>query len=188
MIFTASMPFTAALVMSNPREFRHHWVWEKNKATGHLNAKRAPMKAHEDVLVFCDKAPPYSPQMTTGHARKTATRTRGKDPTPVYGFQAMVEQRYDSTVRYPRTVQLFPIINNDDPAKVHSTQKPVGLLAYLLRTYTKPGDLVLDFACGSGSTGEACSMEGRGFIGIEKLSDFAEHARRRIGAEQEIAA
>lgn len=177
MVFTACMPFTAALVMSNPKRFRHHWIWEKNKATGHLNAKRAPMRAHEDVLVFCDQAPPYAPQMTEGH--KPGNYARRVQFTPVYGAQVPTEYG-GSTLRYPRTVQRFDIINNDDPTKIHPTQKPVDLMAYLVRTYTLPGQVVLDFACGSGTTGEACLREGRQFIGIESDEDFAAAARARL--------
>lgn len=184
MIFTACMPFSASLLMSNPKRFRHHWIWEKNKATGHLNAKRAPMRAHEDVLVFCDRAPTYTPQMTEGH--KPGNYARRVQFTPVYGAQVPVEYG-GSTLRYPRTIQRFDIMNNDDPAKVHPTQKPVSLLAYLLRTYTQPGDVVLDFACGSGSTGEACVNEGRRFIGIEKDEHFALLARNRLLSLSEVA-
>ena len=163
-VMTACQPFTSALIMSNPKEFRHHWIWEKNKATGHLNAKRAPMRAHEDVVVFCDKAPLYNPQMTAGHKpANSATRIGMSD---CYGAQ--VSTSYGgATVRYPRSVQRFDIINNDDPSKVHSTQKPVELFSYLVRTYSNPGDVVLDFAMGSGTTGAACLADGRKFIGIE---------------------
>ena len=173
-VLTACMPFTAALVMSNVREFRHHWVWEKNKASGHLNAKRAPMRAHEDVVVFCEKAPSYTPQMTTGHLPGNYARRVGW--SECYGAQ--VETEYGGgTTRYPRTVQAFDI---DDPSKVHPTQKPVDLMRYLVRTYSKPGDVVLDVAMGSGTTGEAALLEDRFFIGIEKDGDYFDAAWSRL--------
>ena len=163
-VMTACQPFTSALIMSNPKEFRHHWVWEKNKATGHLNAKRAPMRAHEDIVVFCDRQPTYNPQMTDGHKPMNAyTQTSNGE---CYGA-TMRPSGGGATVRYPRTVQRFDVINNDNPEKVHPTQKPVDLFAYLVRTYTNPGAVVLDFAMGSGTTGVACLREGRVFVGID---------------------
>lgn len=182
-VMTACMPFTAALVMSNPAEFRHHWVWEKNKATGHLNARRAPMRSHEDVIVFCERAPKYEPQMTEGHAPGNYARRVGW--SECYGSQ--IETEYGgATVRYPRTVQRFNIVNNDDPAKVHPTQKPVDLFRYLIRTYTSPEDVVLDFAFGSGTTGVASVLEGRGFIGIERDEAYVKIARARIAAVGDV--
>lgn len=177
-VLTACMPFTAALVMSRPSWFRHHWVWEKNKATGHLNAKRAPMRAHEDVLVFCAKQPRFAPQMTEGH--KPGNYAKRTAFTPVYGAQRPTEYG-GSTLRYPRSVQKFDIVNNDDPEKWHKTQKPVDLFRYLVRTYTAPGDVVLDFACGSAAAGVAALAEGRSYIGIDDNAEFASRARRRLG-------
>lgn len=177
MVFTATLPFTAALVMSNPKAYRHSWVWEKNKATGHLNAKKAPMRAHEDVLVFCDRAPSYTPQMTEGH--RPGNYAKQVQFTPVYGAQVPTEYG-GSTLRYPRSVQRFDIVNNDDPEKVHSSQKPVDLFRYLIRTYTQPGQTVLDFAMGSGTTGLACRIEGRRFIGIEKDANHFAAAEARL--------
>jgi DNA modification methylase len=122
------------------------------------------MKAHENVLVFYDALPTYNPQKTTGHVRKTATK-RG-DGSPVYGRQNLTGQIYDSTERYPRSVQVFA--SDKQRSKLHNTQKPVALCEYLIRTYSNPGDVVLDFCMGSGTTGVACQNAGRQFIGIEK--------------------
>lgn len=175
-VFTAAQPFTSVLVYSNLSEFRHSWVWEKNKATGHLNCKHSPMKAHEDVLMFAAKRPIYHPQMTVGHrpgnyARSThQSRNYGKQTPTEYGGQ---------TTRYPRSVLQFPIINNDDPEKWHPTQKPVALMEYLIRTYTNPGDTVLDFAMGSGTTGAAALRLGREFIGIEIEKEYFDKAEAR---------
>jgi site-specific DNA-methyltransferase (adenine-specific) len=176
-VFTASQPFTSALVMSNPSWFRHEWIWHKNKASGYLNAKKAPMKAHENIVVFSEKAPFYNPQMTTGHNPVSAFYTRhngqnyGEGDSKVGG---------GSTVRYPRSVQDFPVVNNDDLAKVHPTQKPVALFEYLINTYTRENETVLDFCMGSGTTGEACKKTNRNFIGIEKDFEMFTIAEKRI--------
>lgn len=181
MIFTASQPFSSALVMSNPSDFRHEWVWRKNKSTGHLNANRAPMKLHELVLVFCDRAPKYAPQMTYGHPPVNAfyTRHNGRN----YGNGAM-SAGGGSTQRYPTSIQDFSVVNNDDPNKRHPTQKPIELMEYMVRTYTNTSDTVLDFAMGSGSTGVACMRSGRGFIGIEIDEEQFAYAQIRIAASE----
>lgn len=176
-VLTASQPFASALVMSNPAWFRHEWIWTKNKATGHLNAKRAPMKAHESVLVFSCKAPAYYPQMTAGHKPVNAFYTRSNGSNYGEGDQAAGG---GSTLRYPRSVQEFAVVNNDDPEKVHPTQKPLPLMEYLVRTYSQPGDTVLDFAMGSGTTGVACMTTARKFIGMEKDADYFQIASDRI--------
>lgn len=162
-VLTAAQPFTSALVMSNPRDFRYAWVWEKTIASGFLNAKKQPLRAHEDLLVFATNAPPYFPQMIERAERKVSRRVGTK--TTNYGA-ADKETFYDSTARYPRSVQLFPS-RTDGPA-LHPTQKPVALMEYLIRTYTNVGDTVLDNCMGSGTTGVACVRTGRKFIGMER--------------------
>lgn len=181
---TAIQPFASTLVGSQVRHFRHEWIWEKNKATGHLNAKRAPMRAHEIVLVFAKAAPLYRPQMTDGHEPGHAATRRVF--TPNYGAQRPTSYG-GSTQRYPRSVLRFPIVNNDDPGKVHPTQKPEGLMAYFVRTYAPEGGTVLDFAMGSGTTGVAALNTGRDFIGIERDSGYFEIAERRIYEAYEAA-
>lgn len=184
-VFTAIQPFASALVMSQPAHFKHEWVWEKNKATGHLNAKKAPMRAHESVLVFANSKCPYTPQMTDGHEpmHNYVQTSNGSN----YGSTARPSGG-GATKRYPRSVQRFNIINNDDPEKVHPTQKPVGLVRYFIETYSKPGDLVLDFCMGSGTTGVAALQSGRRFIGIESDINYFTAASNRIFAEQRAAA
>lgn len=181
-IFTAMQPFSSALVMSQPGSFRHEWVWEKNKATGHLNAKRSPLRAHELALVFAKSAPTYFPQMTDGHLPANTVFRRGHDISN-YGAQKPSERYGGSTLRYPRSVIRFPVVNNDDPQKVHPTQKPVDLMRYFIETYSAPGDTVLDFCMGSGTTALASLQAGRNFIGIELNPAYVEIARRRIEAD-----
>lgn len=176
-VLTAMQPFSSALVMSQVKSFRHEWVWEKNKAAGRLNAKKGPMRAHEVALVFCRGSVPYHPQMTEGH--KPGNYAMRRTYSPNYGAQRPTEYG-GSTQRYPRSVQRFDIINNDDPSRVHPTQKPVELFEYLIRTYTEPGSTVLDFCMGSGTTGVACAATGREFIGIEKDAAYFAAASKRI--------
>lgn len=175
-VFTASQPFTSALVMSNPKEFKYSWVWEKGAATGHLNAKRQPLRAHEDVLVFCRSAAPYHPIKTGGHQRKTSTKR--SDGGEVYGSQSFDAIRYDATDRYPRSVVKFS--SDKQTCNLHPTQKPVALMEYLIRTYTKEGETVLDFTMGSGTTGVACANTNRNFIGVEKDEEYFKVAQERI--------
>lgn len=185
-VFMASQPFSSALVMSAAKQFRHEWVWHKNKATGHLNAKIMPMKAHESVLVFSRSKPFYSPQMTDGHKPMNGyTQTSNGD---CYGSTKRPSGG-GSTRRYPRSVQEFPVVNNDDPGKTHATQKPVPLMEYLVRTYSRDTGVVLDFAMGSGTTGEACINSGRSFIGIERNEEFFRFAQHRLaGCAEQVPA
>jgi hypothetical protein len=174
-VLFAQTPFDKVLGASNLRDLKYEWIWEKTAATGHLNAKRAPMKAHENILVFRHHQMKYNPIKTHGHVRKTARRAHYK--TQIYSPQLKVTE-YDSTERYPRSVLKFA--SDKQLASHHSTQKPVALLDYLIRTYTDPGDVVLDNVMGSGSTGVAAVTAGRGFIGIEKDPEFFAVARQRI--------
>ncbi len=171
-----SEPFSSLLRASNLKEFRYDWIWHKPKGTGFLNAKRRPLVCHEIVSVFAAGAPRYFPQKTTGHPRKVTFRGKHLQ-TDVYGHMAG-DYHYDSTERYPRSVQTFE--QDTQNSSEHSTQKPVGWMEYLIRTYTQEGETVLDFTMGSGTTGIAAKQTGRKFIGIEKKSSFFEVACRRI--------
>lgn len=178
-VLTASMPFTAALVMSNPKLFKYEWVWQKTHPKGHLNAKKMPMKAHENILVFYKKLPTYNPIKTTGHKRKVAkvNYTKESDGNSVYGRENR-NTSYDSTERYPLTVQIFS--NADQSNPLHPTQKPVALFEYLIKTYTNEGDIVLDNCAGSGTTGVACDNTNRDCILIEKEAKYCNVIRERI--------
>lgn len=162
-VLTAAQPFTSALVMSNPHWFKYAWVWEKTIATGFLNAKKQPLRAHEDVLVFAPGQALYRPQMIERAERKVSRRVGTK--TTNYGA-ADKETFYDSTARYPRSVQVFA--SRSDGATLHPTQKPVELMEYLIRTHTDEGMTVLDNTMGSGTTGVAAIKSGRRFIGVER--------------------
>lgn len=177
-VMTASQPFTSVLTCSNLPMFKYSLVWEKTTATGHLNAKKMFMRAHEDVLVFYKKPPTYNPQMTHGHERKTALRVdRGRKLSDCYGDQSG-ETSYDSTSRYPRSV--IKTSTDKQKSKLHPTQKPVALMEYLIKTCTNEGETVLDFTMGSGTTGVAAKNLNRAFIGIEMDDNYFEIAKERI--------
>lgn len=172
-----SQPFTSALVMSNPQWFRVEWIWKKPMGTNYLNANRDPMKAHENIVVFSDGYPTYTPQKSNGKPYRSTSGSVGdfiRDKT-VGGWVTS-----SNGSRYPMTVQDFNQASNT----VHPTQKPVALLEYLIKTYTHPGNTVLDFTMGSGTTGVACVQTGRNFIGIELDSDYFAIAERRIAQAQ----
>lgn len=176
-VLTAQTPFDKVLGCSNLRLLKYEWVWEKPAATGHLNAKKAPMKAHENVLVFYKKLPTYNPQKTIGHKRKTSKAKRFRLQSECYGKQSGITE-YDSTERYPRSVIKFS--TDKQTCGLHSTQKPVALFEYLIKTYTNEGDLVLDNCIGSGTTAIAAINTSRNFIGVEKDFHYFEMSQKRI--------
>lgn len=169
MIFTASGLFTAELMLSNPREYKYNYTWIKSKATNFLNAKRQPLRKHEDILVFYRKQPTYNPQMNKGKAYSKGVR---KDQvTGSYGdFNPVLVK--SKGMRYPVDVLYFKTAESEGKV-VHPTQKPVALGRYLIRTFSNPGDVVLDNTSGSGSFLVSALLEGRNFIGIEKNKDVS---------------
>ena len=180
-ILTAANPFDKYLAMSNIKDFRYDWIWHKNKATGHLNAKKVPLKAHEYILIFYKKPPIYNPQFTGGHKPMNAVKPKKNIPHPEktrnYGHLESTDGNPGgSTFRYPRTVLDIPVINNDNPSKFHPTQKPEELSEYFIKTYSNEGDVILDNAMGSGSTGISCIKNNRKFIGIELDKEYFDKA------------
>jgi len=177
-VFTATQPFAAALVMSKPKLFRYEWVWSKTLGTGFLNAKKQPLRSHEQILVFYRDQPTYHPQMRFGFKPYTSKQGR---PSSNYGALTPQHVTTSDGSRYPITILQF----DSDKPKLHPTQKPVALMEYLVRTYTNEGDTVLDNCMGSGTTGVACKNLGRSFIGIEQDLAYFTMAEERIrGAER----
>ena len=170
-------PFSSYLRISNIKMFKYDWIWDKVKGTGFLNAKKQPMRNHEIISVFYKRQCKYYPQMTENHERKTSLKNRNHPQTKVYGKMDKVTY-YDSTVRYPRSIQVFS--TDTQISSIHPTQKPVALCEYLIKTYTDAGDLVLDNCAGSCSTGIACHDSGRRFIGFEKDKWIFERANKRL--------
>jgi len=178
-ISTAKQPFTSFLVASNAANFRYALVWEKSKATGYLNAKKMPLVAHEDIVVFYRKMPTYNPQMTDGKPYNKGAAVRD---TECYGKQTkVIEIKNTNGKRYPRSVQYFRTAECE--GKLHPTQKPVALMAWLIKTYSNPGDVVLDPFMGSGSTGVAALRNRRDFIGIEAVEKYYRIADARLKEE-----
>lgn len=179
-ILMAAQPFASRLICSNERDFRYDLIWHKNKPTGFLNAKKQPLRIHEHILVFYRKPPFYEPQMTTGHKpmHGAVQTSHGKN----YGGKTQQIVSGGSTERYPTSVIPIPIINNDDPEKQHPTQKPVDLMGWLIRSYSAPGDLVLDIAAGSGTTAIAAIRDGRRCVCIESHPEYFSAAERRIAS------
>ena len=177
-ISTASQPFTSKLISSNYRDFKYTLVWEKSKASGYLNAKKQPLKAHEDIVVFYKKQTTYNPQFTTGVPYDKGKAVRD---TEAYGKQTKAVHVKDTEgKRYPRSVLYFKTAEGE--GKLHPTQKPIALFEYLIRTYSNEGDTILDPCMGSGTTGVACNNTNRKFIGIERDSEYFNIAQDRLSS------
>lgn len=173
-VLTAQTPFDKILGASNIKMLKYEWIWVKEAGTGFLNAKKAPLKNHENVLVFYEKNPTYNPQMRTRF--KAYVCKKGGDSL---NYRAGLSENIvtvNNGDRYPLTVIEF----KRDKEKIHPTQKPVALMEYLIKTYTNENDVVLDNCMGSGTTGVACVKINRKFIGIEKDSNYFEIAKKRI--------
>jgi len=161
--------FTAKLILSQEKLFKYKWIWEKSKSTNFLNSKRQPLRKHEDVCIFYRSQPTYNPQMSQGEAYDKGVRKAQMSGS--YGDFNPVRVQ-SGGMRYPTDVVYIKTAEAEGEV-VHPTQKPVELGRYFVRTYTNPGDVVLDNACGSGSFLVAALLEGRNFIGIEKNEDVA---------------
>jgi site-specific DNA-methyltransferase (adenine-specific) len=182
-VLTATQPFAAQLIASNYKMFRYDLVWQKNKSTGFLNANRMPLRQHELILVFYHRLPTYHPQKTTGHSPVNSFTKHTSDGSN-YGKTKRGIQGGGQTDRHPTSVIEFPVVNNDAKVKLHPNQKPVELFEYLIRTFTDPGDVVLDNCIGSGTTAVACLNTGRHFIGIEEDSEFCRAANERVALNE----
>ena len=179
----SSQPFTSALVMSNPKYFKYEWIWKKTRFTGHLNATKMPLKAHENVMIFSKGVINYKPIKTLApedkiDKRKNVNPSFIKSGSTYNGSKEMINiRKKDDGTRYPTSVQEFKNPNNNN---VHPTQKPIDLLEYLVKTYTNESELVLDFTAGSFSTGIACLNTNRKFIGFELDDKYYDIGKERL--------
>ena len=178
-VLTATQPFASQLVMSNLDMFRYDLVWEKNKKTGFLNAKKMPLRSHESILVFYKKLPLYNPQKTTGHKPVNSYTKHTSDGTN-YGSTKQGLSGGGQTDRYPTSIMKFDVVNNDSKDKLHPTQKPVELVEYFIKTFTNEGMIVLDNCSGSGTTAIACLNTKRDFICIEADEEFHKKSQERV--------
>ena len=180
-VLTAAMPFTAALVSSNFKDFRYRIVWNKvNRPTGFLDAKRRPLRITEDVCVFYRAQPTYNPEMVQGAPYSVKRKENGKSTTIYQPGINTASTDCSDGMRYPQDLLSIKADNRGVEGRVHPTQKPVALMEYLIRTYTNVGETVLDNTMGSGTTGVACVNTGRRFIGIERDETYFNIARSRI--------
>ncbi len=179
-VMTAAQPFTSVLITSNLRMFHHQWVWDKKFAANFPQAKRQPLRVHEDIVVF-GNVPKYYPQMLK---RDVPIKKGANKGARVFGgVSGLGREDYEGKVydeKYPDTILKFS--SRDEKRGLHPTQKPVALMEYLIKTYTNEGETVLDFTMGSGTTGVACCNLSRSFIGIEMDENYFNIASKRIEA------
>lgn len=184
-VLTACQPFTSALIMSNPKWFKYCWVWDKKRGVSFANAKKQPMRSHEDICLFYKNQCVYNPQYWYSTPYKTSKGKR-KQTIPIIGDTPAGNIRTETInkdgKRYPLSIVEF----SRDSEKIHPTQKPVALFEYLIKTYTNEGDLVLDNCIGSGTTAIAAINTNRRWIGIEKDQTYYEKALARITAHLEL--
>ena len=172
--------FMAELMLSNPKWWRYNLVWDKHLITGFLNANRQPLRRHEEVCIFYGSPPTYNPQKVKGEMNHSKGKAQG---TPIgvnnYGEYYSVDNRdVLGDMKHPTSILSFP--KTHPSVAAHRTEKPVALLEWLIRSYTNPGEVVLDNVMGSGSTGVACVNTGRSFIGIDNDPECFNVAQRRI--------
>lgn len=159
---------------------KYEWIWEKTQATGHLNSKKMPLKAHENILIFYKDLPTYNPQKTTGHKpiNSYTKYVKTQNNTELYGEMKQEISGGGETDRYPRSVLLYA--SDKQKSCLHPTQKPLALMEYLISTYTNEGDVVLDTCCGSGTTGLAAKNLKRNFIMMDKEQKYVDISEKRI--------
>lgn len=177
-VLTASQPFTSALIMSEVKNFRYSLVWDKvNRYTGALNANKMPMRRHEDISIFYEKLPTYNKQFREGKPYNTAKNT-GHGKITQYGEIAEIRRTINDGNHNPCSIiDIKGDVKNE--MGLHPTQKPVALFEYLIKTYTNPGDTVMDNCAGSGTTAVAANNTGRKWICIERDTGYFEAAVKR---------
>ena len=189
LLFSAQ-PFTTDLICSNRKNFRYEIIWQKTQASGFLNANKMPLRAHENILVFYKNLPTYNPIKTSVNRKDIGRVKQGNEMrSQVYGTDMMRAIWVETGLRYPTDVIKFSNWNGSLFGKnvshiKHPTAKPVDLLEYLIKSYSNPGDTILDNCMGSGSTGVACVKTNRDFIGIELDDNYFSIAKDRIEAAQ----
>lgn len=166
-VLTAQTPFDKVLGASNLEMLKYEWIWEKTQATGHLNAKKMPLKAHENILVFYKDLPTYNPQKTNGHKpiNSYTKYVKTQNNTELYGKMKQEISGGGDTDRYPRSVLLYS--SDKQKSCLHPTQKPLALMEYFIATYSNEGETILDNCAGSGTTGLAAKNLNRNYIMIE---------------------
>lgn len=182
-LLNAQSPFDKILGCSNLKLLRYEWIWEKTHATGHFNAKKMPMKAHENILVFYKKLPTYNPQMTEGHepSNTFTKKIEVQNKSTIYNNATREIKGGGKTDRYPRSVQVFA--SDKQKSNLHECQKPEEMCDYFIRTYSNEGDVILDNSCGSGTMGFVAKKLKRNFIMMDNVKEIFEVACKRLGQE-----
>lgn len=177
-VLFSAQPFTTKLIHSNLKNYKYSWYWIKNTSTGFAFAKHQPMRKVEDINVFYKRKPLYVPQGLIELEKPITKKRKNKisNNDTIYNEKTLMKEHIVKYTNYPNNVLFF----NKESKTVHPTQKPVDLLEYLIKTYTKENDIVLDSCIGSGSTGVACANTNRKFIGIELNNKYFEIAKKRI--------
>lgn len=174
-VLTASQPFTSLLVCSNLAWFRYEWIWEKTMGTGFLNAPIMPLKTHDNVLTFYGTSGSFNPVLGVGVPYRAKTGIQPRDTIRDKNIAGVLRQ--NTGTRHPRSVIIF-----ENETGLHPTQKPVALFEYLIRTYTRPGDLVFDPCVGSGTTALAARNCGRDYIVGDCSPEYVAIAQKRLDA------
>lgn len=177
-VLTSSQPFTTKLIQSNKKLFRYCWYWQKNISTGFAFSKYQPLRCMEDICVFYKRSPTYNPQGVIFHEKPLISRGRKSGKDCVYKSSTLNKDTKQYYSNYPKNLLQFKCERG-----LHPTQKPVALFEYLIRTYTQPGETVLDNCIGSGTTAIACMRSGRNFTGFEIDRDYYMTAQKRIADE-----
>jgi len=172
-VLTANQPFTTALINSNIKLFKYDLIWDKKHPKGFLNAKKRPLRRHEDILIFCNGTPPYYPQMRKGKYRN---KKCGGTNNGCYGEFSPKDNYNDEY--YPTSI--IEISSANQRNKIHSTQKPVELFEYLIKTYSNEGDLILDNCMGSFTTAVASINTNRNYIGFEMDKGYYDLGCKRV--------
>lgn len=181
-VLFGSEPFSSALRMSNIKNYKYDWKWEKGSGSNYAVAKYQPLRLYEDVMIFSNKTNTYNPQMTLADPKNFRVRGKSKkDTNEINGLKSQ-EGKPSGKYKYPLNKLDFNKNTKECNSKYrqHPTQKPVALMEYLIKTYTNENETVLDFTMGSGSTGVACVNTNRNFIGIEMDEKYFEIAEKRI--------
>jgi site-specific DNA-methyltransferase (adenine-specific) len=183
-VLTASQPFTSALVLSNLAWFKHEWIWIKNRGSNFANTVREPFKEHESLLVFSEGKWTYNKQMQprTGGGIALIGKTWTQSTASTNYNKIAPTHKEITELRVPSSWQKF----NTDTSRLHPTIKPLALMEYMVKTYSNAGDTVLDNCMGSGTTGVACKLLGRNFIGIELDREYFEIAKKRIHETKKV--
>ena len=176
-VLFGSEPFSSLLRISNIKNYKYDWIWEKSISNGGAMAKKRPLSRHENISVFYSKQPIYNPQMEVGKPYHFKRKGIKQKEGSIYAGFERTESKTDGE-RYPQ--KIIKVASVGTKITVHPTQKPVALMEYLIKTYTNEGELVLDFTMGSGTTGVACKNLNRNFIGIEMDNKYFDIAKDRI--------